>query len=267
MPRIAVDADVELHYTDTGTGRPVVFVHGGHLTGEVWRHQVAALAPDYRAITVDLRGHGASDKPYGEYAVGTFADDVATLFEELDLEGAVVVGWSLGAQVVADCLGRNPELGDGAVFVSSVLFDRVYPATDADLDVEGLIASQRTDQPAALREFVADSTGERVSEPTRRWLWHLAMNTPVYVAVNHLRSLGSVSYDRIASSLRDVDVPSLVVHGANDDVTSVAGANHFATEVLGHGRSVTFEHSEHFPFLAEPDRFNEVLVDFLEGEV
>jgi len=175
MPRLAVDADVELSYTDTGTGRPVVFVHGGHMTHAVWRHQVAALAPEYRAITVDLRGHGDSDKPYGEYSVRTFAHDIATVFEELGLENGVVVGWSLGAQVVADLV-------------------------------------------------------ERVVERCR---------------------------------LREVEVPALVVHGANDDVTSEAGAEYFATDVLD-GRSVTFEHSEHFPFLAEPTAFNKTLREFLD---
>jgi len=263
MPRLAVDADVELSYTDTGTGRPVVFVHGGHMTHAVWRHQVAALAPEYRAITVDLRGHGDSDKPYGEYSVRTFAHDIATVFEELGLENGVVVGWSLGAQVVADFVAREPGVVDGAVFVSSILFDRVHPDSEATLDVDGLIDHQRTNQPEAMREFVSESLGDRVGEATRQWVWNLAMNTPVYVGVNHLRSLESLRYDQMAARLREVEVPALVVHGANDDVTSEAGAEYFATDVLD-GRSVTFEHSEHFPFLAEPTAFNKTLREFLD---
>jgi proline iminopeptidase len=67
----------------------------------------------------------------------------------------------------------------------------------------------------------------------------------------------------MAVRLREVTVPALVIHGGNDDVTSEAGAEYFATDVLD-GRSVTLDHSEHFPFLAEPNAFNETLREFLD---
>lgn len=266
MPSITVSADVDLQYTDVGSGQPIVFVHGGHMSKAVWRHQEASLAPEYRVIAVDLRGHGESDKPYCDYSIETFADDLAALVDGLDLNDPVVVGWSVGAQVVAEYLGRDPDAVDGVVFVSSVLFDRIAPDVEAEIDVDGLVSRQQTNQPAAMLSFVSDSLSDGVGEPTRRWLWRVAMGTPVYVGVNHLRSLESLSYERIADSLQDVTVPALVVHGALDDVTSDAGASHFATEVLGSGRAVTFDDSAHFSFIEESARFTETLVDFLESD-
>lgn len=263
MPRTAVTPDVKLFHTDVGAGRPVIFVHGGHMTHEIWRHQTAAVTPEYRAIAVDLRGHGGSDKPYCEYSLETFADDLLALIDRLDLDDVALVGWSLGAQIIAKCIGKRPDGIGKAVFVSSVLFDQTHPTVDAEIDVENLIDGQRFDQPGTMMDFVSSSLGDSVGEATKRWVWNVSMENPVYTGVNHLQSMREVDYGEIVALLRDVDVPALVVHGANDDVTSRAGAQHFASNVLRDGRSVRFENSNHFPFLAEVERFNSTLTNFL----
>src|SRR5438067_11852527 len=81
-----------LYYETHGAGLPVVSLHGLSGTHDLWKYQVPALAPRYQAITVDLRGHGQSDKPPGPYSIGGFAEDVLGLLDYLQLEQAVGVG-------------------------------------------------------------------------------------------------------------------------------------------------------------------------------
>ena len=85
-----------LYYETHGAGLPVVFLHGFGGTHDLWKYQVPAVAPHYQAITVDLRGHGQSDKPPGPYSIGGFAADVLGLLDYLKVEQAVVVGLSVG---------------------------------------------------------------------------------------------------------------------------------------------------------------------------
>lgn len=99
MPYVDVAPGVRMAYEDRGTGRPIVFVHGWGGSGDVWDYQVLDLADQFRVITVDLRGHGVSDKPWGDYGYATFCADLATLMRELSLEDVTLVGWSMGGHI------------------------------------------------------------------------------------------------------------------------------------------------------------------------
>lgn len=91
---------LHLYYESHGEGRPVLLIHGLSGTHELWKYQVPALAERSRVITLDLRGHGQSDKPPGPYSVPLFADDVLGLLDHLNLETAVLVGLSMGGGTV-----------------------------------------------------------------------------------------------------------------------------------------------------------------------
>jgi len=99
MPYIEVEPGVRMAYEDRGTGSPIVFVHGWGGSGEAWDYQVLDLAPSYRCITVDLRGHGASDKPWGTYDYDLFVRDLDALLVGLDLTDVTLVGWSMGGHI------------------------------------------------------------------------------------------------------------------------------------------------------------------------
>src|SRR6201996_1346516 len=101
MPRVTVgrenSADIEIHYEDHGTGQPVVLIHGYPLSGRAWDRQVPVLLEaDHRVITYDRRGFGQSSQPVVGYDYDTFAADLATLLDHLDLWDAVLVGHSMG---------------------------------------------------------------------------------------------------------------------------------------------------------------------------
>src|SRR5260370_5752145 len=101
MPYVSVghenSGSIELYYEDHGQGRPVVLIHGYPLSGRAWDRQVPALLEaGHRAITYDRRGFGKSSQPTAGYDYDTFADDLCTLLEALDLRDIVLVGHSMG---------------------------------------------------------------------------------------------------------------------------------------------------------------------------
>src|SRR5512140_3948575 len=111
MPTVTVgqenNADIEIYYEDHGAGQPVVLIHGYPLSGGGWDKQVPALlAAGYRVITYDRRGFGQSSQPVIGYDYDTFAADLNTLLEHLDLRDAVLVGHSMGTGEVTRYLGH-----------------------------------------------------------------------------------------------------------------------------------------------------------------
>jgi pimeloyl-ACP methyl ester carboxylesterase len=122
MPTATVD-DVRLWYQMTGTGDPpMVFIHGWCCDHTHFAPQIEHFSRGHRVLAVDLRGHGASDKPECNYTIAQFADDVAAVCQEADVTGAVVVGHSMGGVITLTLAARHPELVKGAVLVDAPVF-------------------------------------------------------------------------------------------------------------------------------------------------
>src|ERR671913_1833370 len=119
---ITTEDGTQIYFKDWGTGQPVVFSHGWPLNADAWESQMVFLASNgYRCISHDRRGHGCSSQPSGGNEMDTYADDLATLIETLDLRGVVLIGFSTGGGEVARYIGRyGTERVAGAVLVSAV---------------------------------------------------------------------------------------------------------------------------------------------------
>src|ERR1700751_5677272 len=108
MPFITAKDGTNIFYKDWGSGKPIVFSHGWPLTADAWDAQMMFLgSKGYRVIAHDRRGHGRSGQTWDGNEMDTYADDVATLFEKLDLHDAIMVGHSTGGGEVARYLGRH----------------------------------------------------------------------------------------------------------------------------------------------------------------
>lgn len=272
MPRIEVEPGTELYYADAGAGRPVVLVHGGFMSHRLWDPQITALADQARVLAVDLRGHGRSDRPYGSHSAEQYADDIAVLLEELDITDAVYVGWSLGATTGAYYLGRHDydDRIERAVFTSTGIFhglaERVTDASaDEGLDFDALIRAHRTHNPEAMREFVDGLFATDVGESTRRWVWEIAMETPLHVVLDVLDIYASMDYARLETHFRDVDVPVDAWQGGHDAAATPEEARTVVDELLADGRFVGFPDSGHVPFIEEQERFTAELRSVVEA--
>ena len=127
MPTASI-GDLKLYYEECGDGAPLLFIHGLGSSTRDWERQVPVFSGRYRVVTLDLRGHGRSDKPPGPYIISLFAQEVADLMKSLDLGPAHVVGLSLGGFVAAQLAVDHGELLRSVVIVNTLAIRGSIPA-------------------------------------------------------------------------------------------------------------------------------------------
>jgi non-heme chloroperoxidase len=180
MAFITADDGTELFFTDWGSGTPVVLIHGWPLNSDMWEQQATFLAEQsLRVIKYDRRGFGRSDQPWDGYDYNTLASDLKCLLEELDLNRAVLVGFSMGGGEVVRYLSRyGSERVAKAVLISAVTpFLQRSPTNPDGVDpkvFQDMEASIRKDRPAFLKEFGLKFYGRTmlshtVSEAVLEW--------------------------------------------------------------------------------------------------
>ncbi|TMJ17430.1 MAG: alpha/beta hydrolase [Alphaproteobacteria bacterium] len=250
-------------YRDEGAGVPLVLLHGLMAHGGFFREQ-QALAADFRLITIDLRGHGES---HGAPAptVERIAADVAGLAEALDLEGAIGIGWSLGATVLWHVLSGPAA----ARFAGAVVIDmtaRVRNDSRWDLGLSPEACDARS---LAIRddyESFAFSAGQAIfAQPVAAGRRQLATWVSEEFARNDAGAMAAVWESLVVQDVRallaSIRHPTLIVHGAHSSLYGDGTADHLVA-ALPQARAVRFERSGHAPHLEEPDLFNDTLKEF-----
>lgn len=257
MPMVSVN-DISLHYSDQGEGDVVLFIHGLGSSGEDWELQVPALTPRYRVITVDLRGHGQSDKPPGPYSISMFADDVAGLIEILDFAPCHVVGLSLGAMTTLELAATRPDLVRSAVVVNAgpdfiprtlkdkaMVWQRLALVKAVGLEKLGQIVADRTlpgDEHAQLRERVTEVIADN--------------DKSAYVA-----SMRAIIGWSVRDRLVRITSPTLVVV-SELDYTPIVSKQPIIDDVPD-ARMVVVDGARHLLPVEKPDEFNKILTTFL----
>jgi non-heme chloroperoxidase len=264
-------APIELYYEDHGSGRPVVLIHGYPLSGRAWDRQVPVLlAAGHRVITYDRRGFGKSSQPTTGYDYDTFADDLATLLEALDLHDVALVGHSMGTGEVTRYLGRH---GSRRV-VKAVLVAPIPPFLLQTADnPEGVPASvfeefaqaAREDTPAWMKGFLetlynfGTLGGTLVSEQAFQASWNLATTASATAAVACI----STWQTDFRADLPMIDVPVLVVHGDDDHVLPRSKTSERLTGLVKNLDLMVVEGGPHAIPWTHADQVNSALVKFL----
>ena len=264
--------DIDLYYTDQGSGQPVVLIHGFPLNGESWgKQQAALLDAGYRVIAYDRRGFGSSSKTSGGYDYDTFAADLHALMEELDLTDAALVGFSMGTGEVARYLSRY-----GASRVSKAAFlgslEPFLLITDDNPDgagpqefFDGFAAQARADRYAFIGGFYKDfynldeNLGSRISQE--------ALDASVQVATMAGNAGLAAAPLTWPTDFRDdipaVTVPALIVHGTADNILPIDKTARKFRELLPEATYVELEGAPHGMLWTHGDEINEVLLEFL----
>ncbi|MGV9623988.1 alpha/beta fold hydrolase [Streptomyces tendae] len=276
MGRIKVgtenSTDIELHYEDKGTGQPVVLIHGYPLDGNSWEGQIPALLDaGHRVITYDRRGFGKSSQPSTGYDYDTFAADLNTVMETLDLHDAVLVGFSMGTGEVARYLS---VYGSGrvakAVFLASL--EPYLAITDDNPDgaaplsfFEGVSETVKKDRYAFFTGFYTDffnldeNLGTRVSEEAVRNAWNVAAGAgPIASAAAPLTWPTDFRAD-----IPRIDVPALIVHGTGDRTLPVDATGRRFAKALPAAEYVEIDGAPHGLLTTHTAEVNEILLDFL----
>jgi 3-oxoadipate enol-lactonase len=254
--------DVTLAVDARGDGPALLLVHGFPLDHSLWAHQVATLAR-WRRIAPDLRGAGVSDAPDGGYSMTTYADDLVRLLDRLHIERAVVTGLSMGGYIAFEMLRRHRARVMGLILVDT---RADADSAEARKGRETMIEVARTQGATAVAErmvprLLGRSTQQAqpdVVEQVREMIVH----TPVPGIVG---ALGAMR-DRPDSTplLPTIDVPTLVVVGAEDELTPPAASRAMASAIPS-AAMTTIPGAGHLAPLEAPTAVTRVIAEFLEA--
>ena len=227
MSFVTTSDGAQIFYKDWGVGQPVVFSHGWPLNADSWEAQMLFLASNgFRCIAHDRRGHGRSSQPWDDNEMDTYADDLATLIETLDLRDVVLIGFSTGGGEVARYIGRfSTERVAGLVLVSAV--PPLMLKTDDNpggLPIEvfdGIRAGSLANRAQLYREladgpfFGNNRPGANVPQTTRDNFWLQGMQSGHRNAYECIAAFSATDF---RGDLEQVDVPTLVIHGDDDQI-------------------------------------------------
>jgi non-heme chloroperoxidase len=275
MPRITVgtenSAEIEIHYRDHGSGRPIVLIHGYPLDGNSWeRQERVLLANGYRVISYDRRGFGRSSQPTVGYDYDTFAADLDKLLQHLRLDDVVLAGFSMGTGEVTRYIGKY---GSGRVR-KAALFGAIPPfllQTDDNPEgvdgqvFEGIKAAIVKDRYAYFKDFldnfynVDKLGGTRISDQAWQASFNLAAAAGPYATY--------ACVDTWLTDFRDdlpkIDIPTLVVHGTEDRILPFEATAERLPALVDNLELVRVEGGPHNIGWTHPDEVNEALLRFL----
>jgi len=254
MPTLDRDG-VKLFYEEAGAGDPpIVFVHGWTCNHTYFAPQYDHFAANHRVITVDLRGHGDSDKPEQDYTIAGFADDVAWLCGEIGVQQPVVVGHSMGAAIALELARRQPSVARAAVLVDAA---PIVLSPELTGTLQGMVAGmQSADHLTVRRGFVDGFLFAAYDDPVRKsQIADDMLGAPQHVAVSCMNAIGS--WDG-ADAARECAIPALHI-GADqpiNDATTLRGLN----PLIATGQTVG---AGHFNQLFAADQVTAMITSFL----
>jgi non-heme chloroperoxidase len=259
MAYCEVEKDVRIYYEEWGSGSPFLFVHGGGMSHEAWEQQACGLAERFRVVTLDLRGHGASDKPPHGHTFERFTEDVEALVAHLGLRDIRLVCHGIGCYVGILLALKRPQLvsalvlaSGGARFVGADAERGGFSTELWETYLAGM-AKNKIEATAALieRTFFHRDPGAA----TRQAVLDIMLQWPLYATRLLGRDLEKLDLEPELGRIR---APTLVVHGRHDRKQRFSGAARLAGKIPG-ARLVVFEESAHNPQLEEVEKFNRLL--------
>jgi non-heme chloroperoxidase len=273
MSTITTKDGTEIYYKDWGKGPAVTFSHGWPLNSDAWDGQMLFLAQNgYRVVAHDRRGHGRSSQASSNNDMNGYADDLAAVIEALDLKGATLVGHSTGGGEVARYIGRH---GTKRV-AKAVLIAAVPPIMlKTPSNPEGLpmevfdsiragVAGDRSQyyKNLAVAFYGANRPGAKVSQGTldQFWLWSMQAG-----AKNAYESVKAFSETDFTEDLRKFDVPTLVLHGEDDQIVPVKDSARKSAKLIKGAQEVYYPEAPHGLTATHQDQVNAELLKFLQS--
>jgi non-heme chloroperoxidase len=264
---------INLFYKDWGSGQPVVFSHGWPLSADAWEDQMLFLgAHGYRCIAHDRRGHGRSSQPWDGNDMDTYAADLAALVDALDLKDAIHVGHSTGGGEVARYIGR---FGTKRV-AKAVLIGAVTPlmlktaANPGGLPMEvfdEIRAGVRADRSQFFKDLTtpfygANRPGAKVSQGLRDSFWLQGMMAGFKGVFDCIKAFSETDFTK---DLEKFDVPTLILHGDDDQIVPIAASALLASKIVKSATLKIYPGAPHGMCSTLKDQVNEDLLAFIKG--
>ncbi|HYM85428.1 MAG TPA: alpha/beta hydrolase [Pseudoxanthomonas sp.] len=274
MPTITTQDGTELFYKDWGSGQPIVFHHGWPLSADDWDTQMQFfLSKGFRVIAHDRRGHGRSSQTDSGNEMDTYAADVAALAAHLDLKDAVHIGHSTGGGEAARYVARH---GKGRV-AKAVLIGAVPPimvkskTNPGGLPIEvfdGFRAALAANRAQFYRDVPSgpfygfNREGAKVSEGVIANWWRQGMMGGIKAHYDCIKAFSETDF---TEDLQQIDVPTLVMHGDDDQIVPYADSAPLSVKLLKHGTLKTYPGLPHGMCTTHADIINPDLLAFIQA--
>jgi len=274
MGTITTKDGTTIYYKDWGTGKPVVLSHGWPLSSDSWESQALFLAANgFRVITHDRRGHGRSSQPWQGNDMDTYADDLAELIETLDLKGASLFGFSTGGGEIARYIGRHgtkrvakagliaavpplmvkTENNPGGLPIA--VFDGIRAASIAD-------RSQLYKDIASGPFFGFNRPGAKVSQGMIDSFWLQGMQAGHKNTYDCIKAFSETDF---TEDLKKFDVPTLVLHGEDDQIVPVNDSARKSARLIKGVKDVYYPGAPHGLTATHQDQVNAELLAFIKA--
>jgi len=273
MSTITVKDGTTIYYKDWGNGPVVTFSHGWPLNSDMWDGQMLFLAQNgFRVVAHDRRGHGRSSQPSSGNDMNGYADDLAAVIEALDLNDVTVVGHSTGGGEVTRYIGRHgTKRVAAAVLIAAVPPLLVKSASNPEgVPIEVFDEGRRSlanDRSQYYKDFAAPFYGanrpdSKVSQGMldQFWLWSMQAGLK-----NSYDSIKAFSETDFTEDLKNFDVPTLVLHGEDDQIVPIKGSAKKSARLIKGAQEIYLPGRPHGLTATHADEVNAALLEFLKS--
>ncbi len=267
---ITTNDGTTLYYKDWGTGQPIVFSHGWPLSSDAWEDQMLFLGMNgFRCIAHDRRGHGRSSQPWNGNDMDTYASDLNELATKLDLKNAIFVGHSTGGGEAARYVAKYGKARAAKlVLIGSVTPIMLKTASNPgglDMSVfDGIRKGVLTDRSQFWKDLTtpfygANRTGSKVSQGLRDSFWLQGMMGGLKSEYDCIKAFSETDF---TADLKTITVPTLVLHGDDDQIVPIDDSAKLAVKLVKNGTLKIIAGAPHGMCSTHKDEINAALLAF-----